>query len=117
MLPRQWRIQGGGAQHVPPSTDQNFLNFMQFLGKFDKNYMLHPLWRVYEEICEDRVVDYQTKLGNLANYWNLEIPETLKYREGATFSHIKLILEIKHDSHSLSLIIKSLGKWKCEILQ
>ena len=28
----QWRIQGG----VPPPTAQNFLDFIQFLGKFDK---------------------------------------------------------------------------------
>ena len=31
---QQWRIQGGHPRRVPPPTDQNFLNFMQFLEKF-----------------------------------------------------------------------------------
>ena len=32
-LTDQWRIQGGAPSAHPP-TDQNFLNFTQFLGKF-----------------------------------------------------------------------------------
>ena len=43
-LPNQWRIQGGR-----PPTDQNFLNFMQFLGKSGKFVCWCPLplegWR------------------------------------------------------------------------
>ena len=41
--PIQWRIQGGH-----PPTAQNFLNFMQFFGKFDKIICWRPLlefWR------------------------------------------------------------------------
>ena len=38
----QWRIQGGRPRRAPP-TAQNFLNFMQFLGKFDKIVCWHPL--------------------------------------------------------------------------
>ena len=30
------------ARAPPPRTDQIFLNFMQFFGNFDKNYMLAP---------------------------------------------------------------------------
>ena len=33
----QWRIQGNNPRHLPPLTDHNFLNFMQFFfGKHGK---------------------------------------------------------------------------------
>ena len=37
----KWRIQGG-APNVRPPTAQNFLDFMQFLGKFDKIVCWRP---------------------------------------------------------------------------
>ena len=42
-----WRIQGGRSRHAPPPpTVQNFLNFMQFLGNFEKNCVSATLLRV-----------------------------------------------------------------------
>ena len=38
----KWRIQGGAPNARPP-TAQNFLDFMQFLGKFDKIVCWCPL--------------------------------------------------------------------------
>ena len=43
----QWRIQGGCPRQAPASTDQHFLNFMQFLGKSGKFVCWRsPSWRV-----------------------------------------------------------------------
>ena len=49
----QWRIQGGGAPS--PLTNQNFLNFMQFLGKSGKCVCWRPpsglAHHCYRESC------------------------------------------------------------------
>ena len=77
----------GGSQHVPPPTDQNVLNFMQFFGKLGNNYMLvpllegwhHLLWKSWIRPCSG-IYQYEQVLNSFWHQWGCRhhpLPEFL----------------------------------------
>ena len=59
----QWRIQGGEPGARPPK-DQNFLNFMQFLGKSGKFLCWRPLGVGAPSYGESRIRPWHVILPN-----------------------------------------------------